>query len=238
MFRVVPGCVIIAKKSYDVKQNNNKKQVLKFELLTLIQKLFDNLIMNLFNRSTGLIFQFNKIQGIRNVNLSSCAGLTIELNEETGGKKSFHNPILLLTWISTWIWFEIIYSKTYRQILWKQVVNSPESGWNFEVNWDWHFSCENKSTLPFWQRMRLEAVFTKNLLVKYLEKYPRTRSREIKSLVISLVKPLIWRKKCWLFVKTVMIVFLTTFPHCNCASISQILIINFPLNWFHEIFLK
>ena len=41
--------------------------------------------MNLFNRSAGLVFKFNKIQGIRNVNLSSCAGLTIELNEETGG---------------------------------------------------------------------------------------------------------------------------------------------------------
>ena len=51
--------------------------------------------MNLFNRSAGLIFQFNKLQGIRNVNLSSCAGLTIELNEETGGKKSFLNPSLL-----------------------------------------------------------------------------------------------------------------------------------------------
>ena len=41
--------------------------------------------MNLFNKSAGLTFQFNKFQGIRKANLSSCAGLAIELNEETGG---------------------------------------------------------------------------------------------------------------------------------------------------------
>ena len=149
-------------KSYDVKQNNNKNKFLKFELWHWDWKY---LIMNLFNRSTGLIFQSSKIHGIRKVNLSSCSGLTIELNEETGGKKSFHNPILLLTWISTWIWFEIIYSKTYRQILWKQVVNSPESGWNFEINWDRHFLCEIKidPTIPFFRKKYIWKLFSRKI---------------------------------------------------------------------------
>ena len=48
-----------------------------------------------------------------------------------------------------------------------------------------------------------------------MEKYCKTRSRSKKFREInSLVKALIWRKKCWFSIKIVIALFYGTLPHC------------------------